>query len=147
MKSSLGQAAVLVALSAGAGWASYRLHPEAPALYLHLDTRVAEGEVTLAQVRAMEAAGGVLWIDARARSEFEKGHVPGAILLNEQEWESLMFEAVETLSRNDKPIIIYCDAQRCDASHRLAEKLRDLGQSEIHVLAGGWNAWQSGQGR
>jgi rhodanese-related sulfurtransferase len=147
VKPALWQAAVLVVLSAGAGWATYRLHPAPPALFLHLDTRVAEGEVTLAQVRAMEAAGGVLWVDARVRSEFAKDHVPGAILLNEQEWEQLMFEAVETLSRNDKPIVIYCDAQRCDASHRLAEKLRDLGQSEVHVLAGGWSAWKSGMAR
>lgn len=147
MKSALMQALVLVVLGAAAGVASYRLHPEAPALYLHLETRVADGELTLAQVRAMEQAGGVLWVDARVRSEYDKEHVPGAILLNEQEWEQLMFEAVETISRNDKPIVIYCDAQRCDASHRLAEKLRDLGQPEVHVLAGGWNAWKSGQGK
>lgn len=148
MKAILLQAAVLVGLAAGAGALSYRFHPEAPPLYLYLDTRVAEGELTLTQVRALEQqAGGVLWVDARVRSEFEKEHIPGAILLNEQEWETLMFESVEVISRNDKPIVIYCDAQRCDASHRLAEKLRDLGQPDVHVLAGGWSAWKSGQGK
>jgi rhodanese-related sulfurtransferase len=147
MKAVLIQAVMLVLLGAGAGALSYRLHPEAPALYLFLETRVAEGEITITEARALEAAGGVLWVDARVRSEYEKEHVPGAILLNEQEWEQLMFEAVETISRNNKPMIIYCDAQRCDASHRLAEKLRDLGQPDVRVLAGGWNAWKSGQGR
>jgi rhodanese-related sulfurtransferase len=147
MKPALFQAAGLVLLSAVAGVLSQRFHPGAPALYLHLETRVAEGEVSFAEVRALEQAGGVLWVDARVRSEYEKEHVPGAILLNEQEWEQLMFEAVETISRNDKPIVIYCDAQRCDASHRLAEKLRDLGQPDVRVLAGGWNAWKSGQGK
>jgi rhodanese-related sulfurtransferase len=147
MKAAFIQATGLVLLSVVAGVLSYRLHPAPPALYLHLETRVAEGEVSYAEVRALEQAGGVLWVDARVRSEYEKEHVPGAILLNEQEWEQLMFEAVETISRNDKPIVIYCDAQRCDASHRLAEKLRDLGQPDVRVLAGGWNAWKSGQGR
>jgi len=147
MKSALMQAGVLVALSAGAGALSHRFHPGAPALYLYLETRVAEGEVSLAQARELEAAGGVLWIDARIRSEYEKEHVPGAVLLNEQEWEQLMFDSVETLSRNDQPIVIYCDAQRCDTSHRLAEKLRELGQPDVRVLAGGWQAWKSGQVR
>jgi rhodanese-related sulfurtransferase len=145
MKAAVVQAVVLTALSGVAGFASYRLHPAAPALYLHLDTRVAEGELTIAQVRSLEQSGGVLWVDARVRAEYEKAHVPGAVLLNEQEWEQLMFESVEILSRNEKPIVIYCDAQRCDASHRLAEKLRELGQPEVHVLAGGWNAWKSAQ--
>jgi rhodanese-related sulfurtransferase len=145
MKAVVVQAVVLTALSGVAGLASYRWHPAAPALYLHLETRVAEGELTIAQVQALEQSSGVLWVDARVRSEYEKAHVPGAVLLNEQEWEQLMFESVEILSRNEKPIVIYCDAQRCDASHRLAEKLRDLGQPEVHVLAGGWNAWKSGQ--
>lgn len=27
-----------------------------------------------------------LWIDARSESEFSKGHVPGALLLNEDDW-------------------------------------------------------------
>jgi rhodanese-related sulfurtransferase len=147
MRALFVQAGVLVVLSAAGGWLSFRHHPEAPALYLHLETRVAEGEVSLAMVRELEAAGGVLWIDARVRSEYEREHVPGAVLLNEQEWEQLMFEAVETLSRNDKPVVIYCDAQRCDASHRLAEKLRDIGQPDVRVLAGGWQAWKSGQAR
>lgn len=148
MKAAVVQAALLVALSAGAGALSYRWHPSAPALYVHLETKLAEGEISLDQALAMERQGGVLWVDARARSEFEKEHVPGALLLNEQEWEQLMFDAMETLARNDKPIVIYCDAQRCDASHRLARKLTDvLPVPAVHVLAGGWQAWKSGHGR
>lgn len=148
MKAALFQALTLVALSAGAGALSYRWHPAAPTLYLHLETKVAEGEISLAKALAMEKQGGVLWVDARVRAEFEKEHVPGAVLLNEQEWEQLMFDAMETLSRNEKPIVIYCDAQRCDASHRLAKKLTDiLPVPSVHVLAGGWQAWKSGQGR
>jgi len=147
MRAEVIQAGVMAVLSVGAGFVSYHWHPQAPALYLYMEARAGDGEVALLKVREWEAAGGVLWVDARVRSEYEKGHVPGAVLLNEQEWESLMFEAVEIFSRNEKPVVIYCDAQRCDASHRLAEKLRDLGQSDVWVLAGGWQAWMSGQGR
>ena len=98
MKAAVLQALVLVGLGLGAGVLSYRFHPEAPALYLHLETEVRDGEVTMTEVRTLETTGGVLWVDARVRSEFLKAHVPGAILLNEQEWEQLMFEAVEVIS-------------------------------------------------
>ena len=78
MRALFIQTVVLVVLAAAGGWLSFRHHPEAPALYLHLETQVAEGEVSLAMVRELEAAGGVLWIDARVRSEYEREHVPGA---------------------------------------------------------------------
>jgi len=52
-----------------------------------------------------------------------------------------MFEMVDLLSSNTKPIIIYCDSQKCDQSRLIAEKLRDLGNQDIRVLRGGWQAW------
>ena len=70
------QAVALVLLSAAAGALSYRLHPRAPALYLFEET-VAEDEVNIAMVRDLERHGGVLWIDARSRAEYEKMHSPG----------------------------------------------------------------------
>ena len=60
MKALFIQAVVLVVLAAAGGWLSFRHHPEAPALYLHLETQVAEGEVSLAMVRELE----VLEVDA-----------------------------------------------------------------------------------
>ena len=32
----------------------------------------------------------VFWIDARAETDFEKAHVPGAIRLNEDDWNTLL---------------------------------------------------------
>jgi rhodanese-related sulfurtransferase len=142
VRAALLQATVLVLLSAVAGAISYRFHPRAPALYLFEET-VAEDEVNLRMALDLESKGGVLWIDARSRAEFEKSHVPGAHLLNAEEWETLMFEMVDVLSSNTKPIIIYCDSQKCDQSRLIAEKLRDLGNQDIRVLRGGWQAWQN----
>lgn len=142
MKAPLFQAAVLIALSAAAAGLTYHFHPKAPALHLY-EAPAAEGEVTLAQARQWEAEGGVLWIDARARAQYDKEHVPGALLLNEEEWDTLMLERINDLMGNQRPVVIYCDAQQCDASHRLAQKLTDLGIPQIHVLAGGWPAWKS----
>ena len=142
MKRLLFQACVLIALSVAAGALTFYLHPRAPALYLYQET-VSEDEVNMLMVRALEKEQGVLWIDARSRSEFEKEHVPGTHLLNEQEFDALIFELLDVLSSNTKTIVIYCDAQKCDQSRFIAEKLRDLGNQEIKVLKGGWIAWKN----
>jgi rhodanese-related sulfurtransferase len=142
MKRAIGQAAILLLISAVAAVLTWQFHPKAPALHLYQEPP-AEGEVTIIEAREMERSGGVLWIDARSRSEFEKAHIPGSQLLNEEEWETLAFQMVDVLTTNTRPIIIYCDAQRCDQAHRIAEKLSDLGNNDIHVLRGGWQAWKS----
>ncbi len=143
MKTALWQALVLLALSAAAAAVAQRYHPRAPALYLY-EEPVVGNEVTLEMVRALKAEhGGVFWIDARSREAYEKEHVPEARLLNMQEYDALVFEMFDDLSRNEWPIVVYCDSQQCDQSHLVAEKLHDLGMQEVYVLKGGWPAWKS----
>ena len=100
---------------------------------------------------ALAKSKGVIWLDARQRSEFEKGHIEGAHLLNESEWDDLMFSVVQVLDQ-DEPrhtIIIYCDAKKCEASRRLRDRLYELplGDRDIRVLHGGWPAWQAFHGK
>jgi rhodanese-related sulfurtransferase len=142
MKSAFVQAAVLVALSVLAGTLTYFFHPRAPALYLNLEP-LGPDEIDVAGARGLEKQSGVLWIDARARSEYEKAHIPAAHLLNEAEWDQLAFQMVDLLSSNRNPIIIYCDSQKCDQARRIAGKLRDLGNEDVRVLKGGWPAWKA----
>lgn len=143
MKATFWQALVLLALSVAAAAVAQRVHPRAPALYLAHEP-VADNEVTVEMARALESErGGVLWIDARSREAFEKEHIPGAKLLNMQEFDTLVTELFDELSRNEWPIVVYCDSQQCDQSHLVAEKLDALGLQEILVLKGGWPAWKS----
>lgn len=142
------QAAGLLAASVLAGAVALRLHPEPPEIYLMREAPEA-GEVNMEQVMAMEAATGVLWIDARVREQFDLGHVPGALLLNPQEFDVLAFEYLTTFQDNTKPIVIYCDAQRCAASKTVMQRVRESGlamDNEVHVLRGGWNAWKGARG-
>ena len=84
----------------------------------------------------------VLWIDARTDMAFEKQHMPGAVLLNEEEWEQRLPGFLEAWQPQSK-VVVYCDSQACDASQAVALRLRrELNLSDIHVLKGGWAAWQ-----
>ena len=142
----LVQTAVLLVLSAGAGVLVYWFHPDRPELYLTQEN-AAPGEITVADAKARVAAGPVLWLDARREPEFKAGHIPGALLLNEYDWENLLIAAFPAImeAAEGTPLIIYCDGQQCAASRAVREKLQQtpLGDRELLILRGGWPAWQA----
>ena len=98
--------------------------------------------VSLAQAKGW--GGAVLWIDARPEEQFASGHVPKALLLNEDNWNSLLPLVLAAWSPERK-LVVYCSRQSCDASHAVAERLRkEAGLKNVYVLQGGWEEWQKG---
>ena len=145
----LWQSAVLAVLTAAAAWTTYQWHPERPELYL-VSESAGPGEITVSDAVALEKKESVLWIDARRRDQFDKGHIPGAMLLNIYEWDELMLPVVNVLSDGPRrTVIVYCDAQKCSASRELRDKIINfgLGEFDIRLLHGGWPAWQSAQAK
>lgn len=141
---ALRQAFLLLLLSAAAAVATHLWHPAAPVWYL-AEEAPGEGEVTLKEIEA-QWKGDVLWIDARTRERYEQEHIPGALLLNEYERDELLLEHLEKLQTSGKPIVIYCDAMKCKASHQMRDYLsQNVGLSEVWVLTGGWPAWKEGR--
>jgi rhodanese-related sulfurtransferase len=135
------QALVILALSVGAAVATHRWHPQAPAWYVE-DETPADGEVSMSQVRE-QWNGDVLWIDARTRERYNADHIPGALLLNEYERDDLLLEHLDKLQTSGKPIIVYCDAMKCEASHVIRTFLTEnVGLPDVWVLTGGWPAWK-----
>ena len=82
------------------------------------------------------------WVDARPEAEFARAHVPGAMLLNEDEWEAHLRTFLTAWSPERK-VVVYCSAKSCSASHAVAERLRhEAGLQNVYVLEGGWEQWQ-----
>ncbi|MCF7786547.1 MAG: rhodanese-like domain-containing protein [Prosthecobacter sp.] len=141
MFSALRQATFLILLAATAAWATHAWHPRAPALYL-VEEPLRNDEVSM-QVIQERWQGKVLWIDARIQEQYDEAHIPGAVLLNEQYFEEQLFGLLDTLQTNTKPIILYCNAAKCDASRKILERLKQtLPIENAFVLKGGWNAWR-----
>ncbi len=131
----------LILLAGTAAWATHVWHPRAPALYL-VEEPLRDDEVSL-KVIQQRWQGKVLWIDARIQEQYEAEHIPGAVLLNEQHFEEQLFGLLDTLQTNKKPIILYCNAAKCDASRKILERLKQMLSIEnAFVLKGGWNAWK-----
>lgn len=68
--------------------------------------------------------GEVLWVDARTRREYEKGHLPGAFRLNHVEWDS-QIQPVLNAWRPGMPVVVYC-AKGCRAAG-VVERLGEYG--------------------
>jgi rhodanese-related sulfurtransferase len=106
-------------------------------------SRVADSDfVEVATARGW--GDSALWIDARPSDEFERGHVPGAISLNEDQWGEGLARFLGTQWSPEKKIVVYCSAASCNLAEDVARRLRKEAKlpHEIRILKGGWEAWQ-----
>lgn len=102
------------------------------------EPELAAGEIRLVDARALE----VLWIDARSEDDYHNDHIPGAILLKEDNWETGIVELMGAWLMQPTPIVVYCGSESCGTSKRIADRLREaLPDAEIYSLKGGWDAW------
>jgi rhodanese-related sulfurtransferase len=136
-RQALAQACLLAVFSAAAAVATHFFHPQAPAWYLQR-AALAEDELVMEQVQN-DFGDQVLWLDARPTEQYEAAHLPGAKPLNEQGFDAQLFELIELLQTNEKPIVIYCGGERCEASRKIKQRLLDAFPLEnVWVLKGGW---------
>lgn len=77
----------------------------------------------------------VVIVDVRARADFDKGHVPGAISLPKEEWKHPKGLA------KDKTNILYCYSQVCHLAAKAAVELASQGYP-VMEMDGGFQAWR-----
>ena len=100
---------------------------------------VAKDEVELALARSWGET--VMWVDARPETNYQREHVPQAVLLNEDRWSELLPPVLQAWSP-EKRVVVYCSSQGCGASHEVARRLREeAGLPNVFVLHGGWETW------
>lgn len=92
-----------------------------------------EGEYR--KITAAEAADrmgeGVVILDVRTRAEFDKGHIPDALLLPDSE---LAQRAEEVLPDKDQTILVYCRSGRRSAE--AAKALVGMGYTAVYDFGG-----------
>jgi len=88
---------------------------------------------------------GVLWLDARSDADYARRHIPGALPLNEDNWDEQL-RMMLTAWSPERKLVVYCSRKTCNASHEVAERLRkEVGLSNVYVLEGGWEEWEKQQ--
>jgi rhodanese-related sulfurtransferase len=105
-------------------------------------SRVAESDMVSVDL-ARNWGAGVIWVDARPDAEFERDHVPGAVLLNEDRWNELLPQFLQQQWSPEKKIVVYCSSQSCNLAGDVARRLREEAKlpNDIRVLKGGWEEW------
>ena len=77
-------------------------------------------------------------VDVRAAQDFAKGHIPGAINLPKEKWESL-----QGLSK-DKTNVVYCYTQQCHLAANACLHFASRGYP-VMELEGGFEVWKESE--
>ena len=89
-------------------------------------------QISGAEAKAlMDSESGYIIIDARTQSEYDEGHIPGAILIPEYE---IADRAEKELTDKDQLILVYCRSGR--RSKIAAEELVKLGYTNVKEFGG-----------
>ena len=100
-----------------------------------------EDEIDAEQARALVASGKARTIDIRGPEVAGAGHVPGATVVVDDDFEAAAETALEGM---DQPLLVFGDDD--GRSREAAEKLRDNGTPASSVK-GGVSAWESAGGQ
>ncbi|HUH17237.1 MAG TPA: rhodanese-like domain-containing protein [Methylomirabilota bacterium] len=78
-------------------------------------------------------------VNALAREAFDRERIPGSISIPVGDAMRL---AGDVLAK-DQPVVVYCSSRSCTASPTLAQKLVDVGFTEVLDFEGGVEEWES----
>ena len=86
-------------------------------------------------------AGDHVFVDARASSEFSKGHISGAVSIPFENMDE-NFDVLMQLLGTGNPLVVYCRNRECDDALLLAVELRDMGKSNLYYYVDGYEIWE-----
>ena len=75
-------------------------------------------------------------VDVRAAEDYAEGHIPGAVNLPKDQWQTL------NGLRKDKVNVLYCYSHVCHLAATAAVELADKGYP-VMELEGGWRWWKN----
>lgn len=92
----------------------------------------------LRQRMTTDLADRPVLVNALAREAFEEQRIPGSISIPASDALRL---APDVLDR-DQPVVVYCASRSCTASPTLAQKLVDIGFTNVADFEGGIDEWE-----
>ncbi len=132
--------AVAVAVAFGAA----PLRAETPNIFhATLGEAGKTAEISTEQMRQVLKERSAIVLDTRSRSEFEAGHIPGAVNLAAAPSEQVAAVTALVNGDKDKALVLYCNGPYCQASRRLGEQLADSGFSNVRRYQLGIPVWRA----
>lgn len=97
--------------------------------------------IQLDTAKLLQQDPNVLFVDARPRNVWKRGHIPGAMNFPEEVSDSLMPGFRDSVPF-DRPLVVYCDGEECRSSDLLSKKLSQAGYKYVYLFFGGWIQWR-----
>jgi rhodanese-related sulfurtransferase len=94
--------------------------------------------ISRSDLEAGLADGTLTAVDALPESYYEQQHLPGAINVVVDDTEA---RTSELLPDKDAAIVTYCSDETCQNSGQVAEKLQELGYTNVRKYADGIRDW------
>jgi len=103
-----------------------------------------DAPVTLEEMRSLVSSPNVVLIDARPEIFWRIGHIPGALSLPREAFESRAAEIKARLDVNPEAlIVVYCSSPHCEDAKMVVGGLRGMGYANVRHFPGGWTEWES----
>jgi rhodanese-related sulfurtransferase len=100
--------------------------------------------INLKQAEALSQSGQALLLDARSPDKYAAGHIPGALNLPYDEFDSYLESLLDDLG-SFPALVTYCDGADCHSSIELAIQLCDAQLGPVKIFFGGAAEWQAAE--
>lgn len=87
--------------------------------------------------------GGAFIVDAREDHEYDEGHLKGAVHLPVSKVFLVYNRIMEAGAQVNDRVIVYCGGGDCEASHDVADVLRQYGHQDVLIYEKGWQEIES----
>jgi rhodanese-related sulfurtransferase len=87
----------------------------------------------------IQAGDPPILLEALPERYYAQKHLPGALLFPHDQVAEL---APRLLANRAAPIVVYCASRTCQNSHVAAQRLLQLGYTDVSVYAGGKQDWE-----
>ena len=95
--------------------------------------------ISLVEAKRVFDENSAVFIDSRSEDEFALGHIPGAVNIPWDEYETGHSDLLDRVP-DAMPVITYCGGG-CESSIELAEALLHMEYKEVKVFLNGWPSW------
>jgi rhodanese-related sulfurtransferase len=99
--------------------------------YYEIDNK----EISVQEAKVFFDNKNKLFVDCRTVLEYKNGHIPGALLIQNDFVEKYMTQKIA----KETQMIVYCRTQT--RSRSMKRKLNNLGYHSVWVMNGGWQEW------
>ena len=83
-----------------------------------------------------------VFLDARSRDDYARGHISGALSFPINEFERRLEDFRKQFDEQTY-FVTYCSGRECEDSHMLAHRLFENGYWEVSVFIDGLPAWEA----